>query len=73
MTEKQIKAKIKKLQKQVNTLSSMTDLNGEVSINITIKESIYSAFELIQNRIIREVKIQESELNISLFFIWEQK
>ena len=73
MTDTQITNTIKKTQKKVNTLSSMSNLDGDIAINIEIKATDYNEFETVQNRIENEVTIKRNQLNICLFFKWIRK
>jgi len=70
MTTKQIQTVISKTQNQVNTISKLTGAEGNILINIKIKEKDYSAFEAVQNEIENKVVISENSINIQLFYIW---
>ena len=73
MTNKQIISKIKKIQKQVNSIESIPNVSGNIAIDIYIEEKLYNVFEIIQNRIIEEVKFSNNDINIDLFFKWIPK
>jgi len=63
----------KDIQRKVDVLTSMSDAEGSVTINIEIPAKTYEELDAIMDEIDAYVSIKPSTIRVKLFYIWKKK